>query len=576
MKYISTFSGIEAASVAWEHLGWEPLAFSEIEPYPCAVLAHRFPDVPNLGDITKIDWSETIERVGRPDVIVGGSPCQSFSLAGGRDSLAGASRLMFEYIRAVREVRPKFILWENVPGVLNTRDNAFGQLLCEIQDCGYSLAWRVLDSQFVRVPDRDIHGRIRGWYGPVAQRRRRVFLVGHLGEGSGASAAVLFEQDCLRGNLASSREKRQDLARAAKERPRTGSSECLTPWDVQSKRIQSAGGVSPSLQAGGSEGVNIQPIVMDQTLTPWDNQSKQIIGEQSCSPALCANEKKFNPKDNQPTVLQKFDTLPINDACHTLAAQDHPQAIVISTANTGANGSNISDQDLSYTLDRTNSNAVCIQGSMIGRSDSAGPQGDGVNDNVSFTLNTSDRHAVAFGITSQSSNSMKSSNPNSGIYEAETSKTIETSGLNPTCNQGGIAVVCAAGSNTRDAIDDNMAGTLTAHNQKNPPYIASEYIVRRLTPTECERLQGFPDGWTLLTDCDVDKVTELVCAALKIEDEKGIKAMRRKVEKWKEDAPDGPRYKALGNSMATNVMLWIGERMQTVSDILDNGGKAQW
>ena len=96
MKYISTFSGIEAASVAWEHLGWEPLAFSEIEPYPCAVLAHRFPDVPNLGDITKIDWSEAIERVGRPDVIVGGSPCQSFSLAGGTRQLG---RSKSSYVR---------------------------------------------------------------------------------------------------------------------------------------------------------------------------------------------------------------------------------------------------------------------------------------------------------------------------------------------------------------------------------------------------------------------------------------------------------------------------------------------
>ena len=443
----------------------------------------------------------------------------------------------------------------------------------------------------MRVPDRDVHGRIRGWYGPVAQRRRRVFLVGHLGEGSGASAAVLFEQDCLRGNLASSREKRQDLARAAKDNAGTGSSECLTPWDVQSKRVQSAGGVSPSLQAGAGEGVNIQPIVMDQTLTPWDVQSKQIVDEDGVSPALNATEKCWNPKTVQPCVLQEADaqahehamatlafnttniTSPANgnnpqpnDACHTLAAQDHPPAIVISTANTGANGSNISDQDLSYTLDRTNSNAVCIQGSMIGRSDNAGPQGDGVNDNVSFTLNTSDRHAAAFGITSQSSNSMKSSNPNSGIYEAETSKTIETSGLNPTCNQGGIAVVCMTDTQTNTSVGD--VPTITAHSQKDAPVLASEYIVRRLTPTECERLQGFPDGWTLLTDCDVDKVAELVCAALEIEDEKGIKAMRRKVEKWKADAPDGPRYKALGNSMATNVMRWIGERMQVVNDIL--------
>ena len=176
MRYISLFSGIEAASVAWEPLGWEPLCFCEIDEFPSAVLAHRYPDVPNLGDITKVNWTEVIERHGRPDVIVGGSPCQSFSIAGGRESLDGESRLMFEYVRALAEVRPTWFLWENVPGVLNTRDNAFAQLLREVQDIGYlSLAWRVLDAQFFGV----------------AQRRRRVFLVGRLGAGGGCRVGTL-------------------------------------------------------------------------------------------------------------------------------------------------------------------------------------------------------------------------------------------------------------------------------------------------------------------------------------------------------------------------------------------------
>jgi len=199
MRYISVFSGIEAASVAWEPLGWEPLAFCEIDEFPSAVLAHRFPDVENLGDITKVDWKEVIAKHGRPDVLVGGSPCQSFSVAGGRESLEGQSRLMFEYIRAVDEIRPRWFLWENVPGVLNTRDNAFAQLLGEVSKLGYhSLAWRVLDAQFFGV----------------AQRRRRVFLVGRIGNGGGA-AAVLFEPSCLRGDNPSSRQKREALARAA-------------------------------------------------------------------------------------------------------------------------------------------------------------------------------------------------------------------------------------------------------------------------------------------------------------------------------------------------------------------------
>jgi len=211
MKYISIFSGIEAASVAWEPLGWEPLAFAEVDPFPSAVLAERWPEVPNLGDVTKIDWGEVVRNLGRPDVLVGGSPCQSFSVAGNRESLEGESRLMFEYIRAVTELQPRWFLWENVPGCLNTRDDAFGQLLKEMEDGGYKdLAYRVLDAQFCRVPVWDDRGNFVGWFGPVAQRRRRVFLVGHLGEGFRA-AAVLFEPESVRGDNPSSREKRKEL-----------------------------------------------------------------------------------------------------------------------------------------------------------------------------------------------------------------------------------------------------------------------------------------------------------------------------------------------------------------------------
>lgn len=183
MRYISLFSGIEAATVAWHDLPeFEPVAFCEIDKFPSAVLAHRFPDVPNLGDITKVDWKEVIAKYGAIDLIVGGSPCQSFSIAGGRASLDGESNLMFEYIRTVRETRPKWLLWENVPGVLNVRDNAFAQLLDELQKLGYGLAWRVYNAQFFNL----------------AQRRKRVFVVGCLNNGGGA-AAVLFEPESLQG-----------------------------------------------------------------------------------------------------------------------------------------------------------------------------------------------------------------------------------------------------------------------------------------------------------------------------------------------------------------------------------------
>lgn len=195
MRYISLFSGIEAATVAWEPLGWEPVAFCEIDEFPSAVLEYRFPNVPNLGDITKVDWSD---YVGSVDVIVGGSPCQSFSIAGKREGLKGESGLMFEYIRAVREVRPRYFIWENVPGAFSSeKGEAFRQLLAEMDDLGYGLAWRVLDAQFFGV----------------AQRRRRVFLVGSLGDQR--ASEILFDPGSLRWDHPSSREKRKELARAA-------------------------------------------------------------------------------------------------------------------------------------------------------------------------------------------------------------------------------------------------------------------------------------------------------------------------------------------------------------------------
>ena len=202
MRYLSLFSGIEAASVAWEPLGWEPVAFCEIDAFPSAVLAYRYPDVPNLCDITKVDWYDFKERYGAVDLIVGGSPCQSFSYAAGanRTSLDGKSNLMLEWVRAVEAVRPRWVVWENVPGALNTRDDAFGCLLRALYAIGYrDLAWRVLDAQFFGV----------------AQRRRRVFLVGYLAGGGFRSAAVLFDSESVRGSFETNAEKRQALAEAA-------------------------------------------------------------------------------------------------------------------------------------------------------------------------------------------------------------------------------------------------------------------------------------------------------------------------------------------------------------------------
>lgn len=264
MKYVSIFSGIEAATVAWHPLGWEPLAFSEIDPFPSTVLQHHYPDIPNLGDITKIDWSP---YVGAADIVVGGSPCQSFSVAGKREGLAGASGLMFEYIRAVRELRPRWFVWENVPGAFTSeRGEAYRQLLSEMDALGYGLAWRVLDAQFFGV----------------AQRRERVFLVGSLG--TMRCAEVLFERESLSWDHQSSRQKRQALAEEAQGcvGEADHDSGCLTPGETQSRRVYPASGVYPTLSTREKSGQN-QESVFTQF---GDDIAGTLTARYDSSPAL--------------------------------------------------------------------------------------------------------------------------------------------------------------------------------------------------------------------------------------------------------------------------------------------------
>ena len=222
MRYLSVCSGIEAASVAWRQLGWQAVAFSEIEPFPSAVLAHHYPDVPNLGDMTTIARRVRDGEVEAPDVLCGGTPCQSFSIAGLRESLAderGNLTLKFveianaiDLVRAGRGEDECIVFWENVPGVLSTKDNAFGCFLgalagedCELKPPGKrwanagcvfgpqrAIAWRVLDAQ----------------YFGLAQRRRRVFVVASARKGFDP-ATILFEWDGVRRDTAPSREARQ-------------------------------------------------------------------------------------------------------------------------------------------------------------------------------------------------------------------------------------------------------------------------------------------------------------------------------------------------------------------------------
>lgn len=413
MRYISVFSGIEAASVAFRPLCWEPVAFSEVDEFPSAVLAHRFPFVPNFGDITKADWKP---YRGKADLVVGGSPCQSFSIAGKREGLKGESGLMYEFIRCVREVRPRWLLWENVPGALTSeRGAAFGQLLHELADGGgYGLAWRVLDAQFFGV----------------AQRRRRIFLVGRAGDGFREACQVLFEPDCVPGNSASSKAKRAELTARA------------------GNGAQSAGFGDPAATSG-SIGYQLEQA---QTLRAGSNKAST-----GCVLSVAANQRGEVRLDG--TDGQTVGAIP--------ATRSGKQ----------------------------------FQGVLCMASGQANAE---VGEDVGTTLSARQ-------------------------YKDPPITMVTRCG----CEGGGKGALTS----------EDVSLTLSTRNEQSlfDPNDGPRYVVRRLTPVECERLQGFPDNWTRVPY-------------------RGRSS---------EECPDGPRYKAIGNSMAVPVMRWIGKRMQEVDDACD-------
>ncbi|MDR0476958.1 MAG: DNA (cytosine-5-)-methyltransferase [Desulfobulbaceae bacterium] len=193
MRYLSLCSGIEAATVAWRSLGWQAVGFAEIEPFPCAVLAHHYPDVKNYGDFTKIDT----EKLPPVDLVVAGTPCQDFSIAGRRAGMDGnRGSLTWQFARLVGKLRPQWLVWENVPGILSIDSGrGFGAFIGRLAKLGYGVAYRILDAQYFGVP----------------QRRRRVFVVGYFGDWR-CAAAVLFERHSLSGHPAPGREERSEVA----------------------------------------------------------------------------------------------------------------------------------------------------------------------------------------------------------------------------------------------------------------------------------------------------------------------------------------------------------------------------
>jgi len=451
MRYLSVCSGIEAATVAWHPLGWTPVAFSEIEPFPSAVLAHHYPNVPNYGDMTKFEeWPIEPRTV---DLLVGGTPCQSFSVAGLRKGISDPrGGLMLTYLEIARRFRPRWIVWENVPGVLSSgggRD--FGSLLGGLEELGYGWAYRVLDAQWVRT-----HGHPRA----VPQRRRRVFVVGCLGDPARA-AQVLFERESVQRDYSPRGTTRQGVAADAEAGAGAG---CW--WDGSD-----CAGTLTKQNANGAQrmpdkdnfGAVLQPT-WPAEVAPTLNQSARGTGAPGYS-----NQELFAQGGGclvpQPVPYDLFQiTAPVNrqnrkpgDPCHTLARDNAAHAAV-------AFSSNMSEPDC---------------------------QTDGTTPTVKVGsgLGIPSPPAVAFNDT---------------------------------------AATLKGGSGSRgypDPSDGNGHGI-----------VGSPMTVRRLTPRECERLQGFPDDYTAIP--------------------------------WRgkpaDQCPDGPRYKALGNSMACNCMAWIGERIAAV------------
>ena len=409
MRYGSVCSGIEAASVAWHPLGWEPQWFSEIEHFPSAVLKYRFPDVPNLGDMTQLNQNPVFNE--QPiDLLVGGTPCQSFSVAGLRKGLADPrGNLMLTFLSIADKRRPKWIVWENVPGVLSSNGGKdFGTFLGALGELGYGFAYRILDAQHFGV----------------AQRRRRVFVVGYLGDWRPA-AAVLFESESLQRNPKPSRAKRQE-----------------TPTDAEGS-VRATGDVSC---AGG----NLSPCVTSKWMKGYggpsgSNETGNMVYEQVAQPI-------------------SFD-------CYN-------QSI------TGDKVGIIREQH------GTNMNAIAV-------------------DTYNQTINE------------KTTQTIRSQCDTEHIGAVLQPKVFDW-------QSGGDA----RGLDLKDTAQLQRCQT---------PALLHTMAIRRLTPKECERLQGFPDDWTKIP-------------------------YRNKPA---DQCPDGPRYKACGNSMAVPVMRWIGQRIQMIENYLN-------
>ena len=600
--------------------GITPVWASEIEPFPIRVTTKRLPFMKHYGDVSKMNGAD-IEPV---DIITFGSPCQDMSIAGRREGLDGSrSSLFYEAIRIVKEMRcktngryPRYIIWENVPGAFSSNKGAdFQSVLEEICSVkGYeihtarperwpvageivaddfSLAWRVFDAQYWGVP----------------QRRKRIYLVADFAGGS--AGKILFESEGVSGYTPQGFRSWQGAARASEKG--SGAAGCVCLNDQGGNRMDVTDGVTCTLRAEAHH----PPCVTESAgfCTEHSAHSRSIGYEEETSPTLRAgtvpaavyenhsqDTRYTGPLEtaptvnatygmggnNQPFVVETPKTLKIRSGCEgggkgaliqenksaTLGCNNDqtvfvPKVYGICSKQSHAMQSDnphsgFYEADTSRCLDRGGGNPSCnqggmavvaVQGSMIGRSDKNGPQGSGVNEDVSFTLDATDRHAVAYGIDRATYNMGR--NAKFGI-------TVETE-IEPTMVSKGPGAVgqpiyhSSKSSFHTNFTDDDVTETLVATDFKDPPTVSKEpdYIVRRLTPTECARLQGFPDWWCSNlgtdepTEEEIEFWTEVFETHRSVMGSSSKPKSRNQIIKWlKAPHSDSAEYKMWGNGVA--------------------------
>lgn len=563
VSYGSVCSGIEAASVAWHCLGWQPSWFAEIEKFPSAVLAYRWPDVTNLGDMTKIAAAIRAGKIEAPDVLVGGTPCQAFSVAGLRNGLAderGQLTLAFvELVNAIDEKRteqgkpPVIVVWENVPGVFSSKDNAFGCFLgglagesCALEspgkrwsNAGYVLgperavAWRVLDAQFFGV----------------AQRRRRVFVVASARTDIDP-AKILFESEGVRRDTAPGRSAGEAAAGDVGNSVKVGSH-----WDSPANphptlnQSHNIGGIGQSNQELFSQrGSGI--IAMAH------GQGGAEIKTDGSAPTLTCNHEA-------PIVLRSTFTAP--------AIGKFKSDNLSSTLTKSAGQGNGETQNSAFVLDvfSSNGHASFAAGVTALRAKSGadhetlevhGMQDPDTLKELAHTLgrNHGQENAVAYGF--KGGQGAKAG----GIGFAEEQSPTLTSASSGSNLAPTVMHSVAFAENSRAEVrliggDGSLTGAMAASPGKpgmGHPVIVNGMAVRRLTPVECERLQGFPDNHTLIPTQKRKQLTA--------EEYTYLRHHRPELtaEQAYRLAADGPRYKAIGNSMTVPVMRWIGSRIQ--------------